>query len=144
MTINHCLISFWVSQPRESFNTRTQSELGNRGFWSARRPKGHSGRYLHHSLAEARSLSTPILFIPGKPAFHTISFLVPSAFSYGKPEFSQKREKYCTQCVGCMVWSPGLCFWAQGVSPVSILTDWLWLIPLTNSCKYNQQIEIVE
>ena len=42
-----------------------------------------------------------VLFLQGKLelALHTVSFFVPSAFSYRKLEFSQKSEKYYTQCI---------------------------------------------
>lgn len=59
-----------------------------------------------------------VLFIQGKLAFHTVSIFVPSASSYRKLEFSQKREKYYTQCIHFHALTPVTILLQSGFSSI--------------------------
>lgn len=130
---------FWGLAVQDIIRHQSGSVPGNPWLLNAIRPKGNFSVFFSISTQQKQEVKAlpilSVLFIQGKLAFHSVSFFVPSAFSYRKLGFSQKREKYYTQTIGFHGWKPMTILLQSGVSTVSIFTNLLSLFPYDKQQK---------
>lgn len=124
---------FWGLAVQEIIRPQDGSVPGNPGLLNTIRPQGNFSIFISITTQQRQEVKAlpilSVLFIQGKLAFHSVSFSVPSAFSYRKLGFSQKREKYYTQTIYFHGWKPMTILLQSGVSPVSVFTNLLSLFP---------------